>query len=349
MNFDQLNKEIEELNILAMEQAKSRWNSIAKPLNSLGKLEKGIIHIAGIQGTHKVEVDRKALVIMCADNGVVEEGVTQTGQEVTAVVAGNFRKRKTTVSIMCEKSGVDIYPVDIGMAFDSDIIQKKIARGTKNFAKEAAMSKEQALDAIHIGMQMVKELKEKGYHIIATGEMGIGNTTTSSGMAAVFLNKPVEEVTGKGAGLSSSGLETKIRVIKEAIKLHNVNQTSGALEVLAKLGGYDIAGLVGIYLGGAVYKVPIVIDGFISAVAALTAIKLCPKARDYIIPSHVSSEPAGKMMLEALNLSPYLTCDMCLGEGSGAVMLFDILETALLVYKEMSTFQEIKIEKYKPL
>lgn len=351
MTLEMVRQSIHPADEVSIEAAKSRWMSVAKPLFSLGKLETAIIQIAGIKGNSQFELKKRGLVIMCADNGVVEEGVTQTGQEVTAIVADNFTKKAASVAIMSEIAGTDLFPVDIGMAVDVPSVTKpeqKVAYGTKNFAKEPAMTKEEVWQAMLVGIQVVKALSNQGYQILATGEMGIGNTTTSSAVAAVLLERSAEEVTGKGAGLTNAGLENKINVIEHAIQMHKPEKDD-VLDVLAKVGGLDIAGLAGVFLGGALYHIPVVVDGFISAVAALCAVKLVPDTVDYILPSHVSKEPAGQMLLDALGVSPFLTCDMCLGEGSGAVAVFPLLEMGLKVYLQMGTFEEASIEKYEVL
>lgn len=341
--------QIKEIDKNAMEACEKRWDSIAKPLKSLGKIESNLIQIAGIQRTPAICLEKKALVVMCADNGVVEEGVTQTGQEVTAIVAENFLDEKSCAAIMCKDTGTDIFPIDIGMAVDTPRVEKhKIAYGTKNLAKEPAMTRAEAVRAMEIGIQIVSKRKAQGYHIIATGEMGIGNTTTSSAVASVLLQQPVEQMTGRGAGLDSAGLKRKIEVIKKAIQLHQPDETD-PIDVLSKVGGLDIAGLAGVYLGGAIYGIPVVADGFISSVAALVAIRIEPLVQDYIIASHVSKEPAGAMLLEAIGKSQSLTCDMCLGEGTGAVALFPLLDMGLHIYEKMSTFAQIDIEDYVPL
>lgn len=333
----------------AMRAGKEHWDAIAKPLGSLGRLEEHIIQIAGIQRTPRVELKKKGLVIMCADNGVVAEGVTQSGQEVTAIVAENFLDTRSCAAIMCKDTGTDILPIDIGMAVDTPRVEKrKIAYGTRNLAKEPAMTRKEALRAIGVGIQYVDELKEKGYGILATGEMGIGNTTTSSAISAVLLGIEPELVTGRGAGLSTQGLNKKIAVIKEAIALHRPDKKD-PVDVLAKVGGFDIAGLVGVFLGGGANGIPVVVDGFISAVAALLAVRICPTVSDYILASHVSREPAGTLLLDALGKKASLTCDMCLGEGTGAVALFPLLEMGLHIYREMATFDETEIETYVPL
>ena len=339
---------IENLDNVAMETARKKWNSIAKPLHSLGKLEEHIIRIAGITGNAEVELKNRALIAMCADNGVVEEGVTQTGQEVTAIVAENFLEGATSAAIMCQSAEVDLFPIDIGMVRDTRVPNYKVAYGTKNMVKEPAMTREEVWQAIEIGIRKVEQLKEQGYEMIATGEMGIGNTTTSSAVASVLLSVAPEQVTGRGAGLSSAGLEKKISVIKDAIANYQPDKED-PVDVLSKVGGLDIAGLTGVFLGGALYRVPVVIDGFISSVAALCAARMVPVSKSYFLPSHVSKEPAGAMLLGALELSPLLTCNMSLGEGTGAVAVIPVLEMGLSVYREMTTFEKAKIEQYEVL
>ena len=349
MTLEETMQKIRPVDAAAMAAAKQHWDGLGKPLGSLGRLEKALIQIAGIQRTGDVHIDRKALVIMCADNGVVEEGVTQCGQEVTATVAENFLDEKSCVAIMCRRAGTKICPVDIGMAVDTPRVEKrKIAYGTKNMAKEPAMTREQAVAAIEVGIAKVEELHAQGYEILATGEMGIGNTTTSSAMTAVYLGLDVETVTGRGAGLSSHGLQRKIHAIKQAIAV-NQPDPEDPLDVLAKVGGLDIAGMCGLFLGGAAQQMPVVMDGFISQVAALTAVRLVPECADYILASHVSEEPGANILLKALEKDAFLTCGMRLGEGSGAVALFPILDFASDIYHKMSTFVQADIVEYQPL
>lgn len=349
MTLEETIRKIRPVDVAAMAAAKQHWDGLGKPLGSLGRLEKALIQIAGIQRTGDVHIDRKALVIMCADNGVVEEGVTQCGQEVTATVAENFLDEKSCVAIMCRRAGTKICPVDIGMAVDTPRVEKrKIAYGTKNMAKEPAMTREQAIAAIEVGIAKAEELHAQGYEMLATGEMGIGNTTTSSAMTAVYLGLDVETVTGRGAGLSSHGLQRKINAIKQAIAV-NQPDPEDPLDVLAKVGGLDIAGMCGLFLGGAAQRMPVVMDGFISQVAALTAVRLVPECADYILASHVSEEPGANILLKALEKDAFLTCGMRLGEGSGAVALFPILDFASDIYHKMSTFVQADIVEYQPL
>lgn len=349
MTLEETLAQIKPLDKTAMEMAAKRWDSIAKPLHSLGKMEKLVIQIAGITGSADVSVKKRALVPMCADNGVVEEGVTQTGQEVTAIVAENFLSGATSACVMSHQCGTDVIPVDIGMVVDTKVpTELKIACGTANMTKEPAMSREQAVQALEAGIEMVRRLKEEGYELLATGEMGIGNTTTSSAVAAVLLDRPTEEMTGRGAGLSGDGLTRKINAIKKAIEV-NAPDPEDAIDVLAKVGGFDIAGMAGMFLGGAALGVPVVIDGFISCVAALIAQRICPTAREYMIASHVSKEPAARLILEALGKEAVIHGEMCLGEGSGAVALFPFLDMGIAVYDSMSTFENIHVEQYEEL
>ncbi len=326
---------------------RKRWDGIAKPLHSLGWLEDTVTRIAAAQHSAAVHTEKKILIPMCADNGVVAEGVTQTGQEVTAIVAENFLDEKSCAAIMCQMAGAQIRPIDIGMVTDTPRVEKrKIAYGTRNFAEEPAMTKEEAIRAIGVGIDLVRELKEDDCCLIATGEMGIGNTTTSSAVASALLNVPVEEMTGRGAGLSNSGLQKKIQVIKDAVERWDLTQKD-PLTVLACVGGFDIAGIVGMFLGGAYYHVPVLIDGFISSTAALLAARMCPDAVGYMIATHVSKEPAAHRILSELGLDPALDAAMCLGEGSGAVAAMPLIEMAAEVYHRMSTFEEIHIEAYE--
>ena len=349
MTLKEAVKKIRPLDEKAMEGAKKRWDSIAKPLHSLGELENMLTQIAGITGTPDVRVEKKAVVAMCADNGVVEEGVTQTGQEVTTIVAENFLAGTTTCCVMCRQCGAELFPVDVGMVTDTKVrTDHKVAYGTKNMTKEPAMTREQAIQGIEAGIAMAEELKGKGYQVLATGEMGIGNTTTSSAVASVLMDQPVETMTGRGAGLTSEGLNRKVAAIKKAIEL-NRPDPADPVDVLAKVGGLDIAGMAGVFLGGAALHMPVLMDGFISCVAALIAMKLCPTAGDYILASHVSKEPAAYLILEHMGKEAILHADMCLGEGTGAVTLFPVLDMAAAVYHSMSTFEDIHVEQYEEL
>ena len=337
------------LNRSAAEAARQKWDSIAKPLGSLGALEDVIVKIAGLIGTPDVRLNKRAVLVLCADNGVVCEGVSQSDSGVTMLVAENLTKKMTSVCRMSAVANTDVIPVDMGMAtvpWFSGLIDRRTGSGTGNIFKEPAMTTAQAEKAIDAGIALVEDCKKKGYSILATGEMGIGNTTTSSAMAAVLLGVPVTTVTGRGSGLSDISLLRKIEVIENAIKV-NKPDASDAVDVLAKLGGFDIAGMTGVFIGGAIHGVPVLIDGFISSVAALTAARICPGAKDAMIASHVSSEPAGKIMLESLGFGPLITAGMRLGEGTGAVAALPLLDMALAVYHGSSSFSDIGMAAYE--
>lgn len=338
-------------NSAAYAAAKARWDSIAKPLGSLGLMEEAVCRMAAMKGSARVDIDKRAVVVMCADNGVVAEGVTQTGQEVTAVVTENMSSGDTSVCCMARAARVDVVPVDIGVCrpvVGEKIRQCCLRRGTDNMALGPAMSRAEAVAAIETGINIARELAAEGYGLLATGEMGIGNTTTSSAITAVLLDKVPAEVTGRGAGLSSEGLKKKIDAIERAIAVNRPDKAD-AIDVLAKVGGFDIAGLAGVFIGGAVCGLPVLADGFISCVSAIVAERICPPVADYVLASHASNEPAGRMVTEAMGARPFLFADMCLGEGTGAVAVIPLLDMALAVYNGMSTFEDIKIDAYEPL
>ena len=346
LDIRKLNAQIATPDGGAMGRARARWNSIAKPIGSLGLLEDAVTRIAGLVGSERVDIKKRAVIVMCADNGVVSEGVTQTGQEITALVAGNIARGDASVCRMARVAGAEVTAVDIGMVKRAPgVLDYHIKNGTNNIAQGPAMTPQEAVRAIAVGMELVREYRDKGYRIIATGEMGIGNTTTSSAMAAVLLNRPVCEVTGRGAGLTNEGLSRKTEAISRAIA---VNRPDGndALDVLQKVGGLDIAGMTGLFLGGALYRVPVLIDGFISAVAALTAKRLCENSTACMTAAHASAEPATQSVLAALGMRPLICADMRLGEGTGAVAALPLLDMALSVYNEMDTFSQIGMEAY---
>jgi nicotinate-nucleotide--dimethylbenzimidazole phosphoribosyltransferase len=335
-----------------MELSRKHWDAIAKPLYSLGELERLITKVSGVQSTPQVDISKKCIIIMCADNGIVEENITQTDSSITYTVAKNMAENSSNVNLMAKLSNVDSFTVDIGMNATVEdglnIIDRKVSHGTKNFLKAPAMTMEQCTQAILTGIEMVEMVKSKGYNIIATGEMGIGNTTTSSALVSVLLGVEPSIVTGKGAGLSDSGLKRKIEVIREGIAKHHPD-SNAPLEVLSKLGGYDICGMVGVFLGGAIYRIPIVIDGLISAVSALIAYRLSPSTVDFMLPSHIGKEPAMKLVMQELGLNPIIHANMHLGEGTGAVCMFPILDMAMNVYNSNRTFESIGMEAYKKL
>lgn len=331
------------------QQIKKNWDSLAKPLDGLGMFETIFARIGAMQGNIVPDIRRKAVLVMCADNGIVEEHISQSGQEVTAMVAESMGQGNSSVCKMAAAIGCEVIPVDIGINTNRvypGVLPRKISRGTANFLRTPAMTKEQACAAINVGIELVEQCKQKGYGILGTGEMGIGNTTTSSAMAAALLGCPAERVTGRGAGLDDTGLKHKQQVIEEALQQYQL-QPEETLRILCCVGGLDIAGMVGVFLGGALYHVPIVIDGVISAVAAVCASRLCPGTEAYMIPSHKGKEPAAGLLLQELSLQPVLEAGLALGEGTGTVFLFSMLDVALTLYREGTTFADIALAPYE--
>ena len=331
------------------QQIKKNWDSLAKPLDGLGMFETIFARVGAMQGNIVPDIRRKAVLVMCADNGIVEEHISQSGQEVTAMVAESMGQGNSSVCKMAAAIGCEVIPVDIGINTNRvypGVLPRKISRGTANFLRTPAMTKEQACAAINVGIELVEQCKQKGYGILGTGEMGIGNTTTSSAMAAALLGCPAERVTGRGAGLDDTGLKHKQQVIEETLQQYQL-QPEEALRILCCVGGLDIAGMVGVFLGGALYHVPIVIDGVISAVAAVCASRICPGTEAYMIPSHKGKEPAAGLLLQELSLQPVLEAGLALGEGTGTVFLFSMLDVALTLYREGTTFADIALAPYE--
>ena len=328
---------------------KANWDGVAKPLDGLGWFEHVISQIGAIEDSTNVCISKRAVIVMCADNGIVREGISQSGQEVTLAVAQSMGRRESSVCRMASASHTDVIPVDIGIAASCKIdgvLDEKIACGTRNFAKEPAMTRAETLEAIAAGIEIVRGCKADGCRIIATGEMGIGNTTTSAAMAAAMLRCDVATVTGRGAGLNDSGLEKKIRVVESAIEKYDL-YNKDTFEILMTVGGLDIAGLVGVCIGGALYHIPVVLDGVISMVSALAAERLVSGVSDFIIPSHEGREPAVALLCEALSVKPVIRASLALGEGTGAVMMFALLDMALSVYKGRTTFDDISVSQYE--
>lgn len=342
----------------AVKEAEARQEVLAKPTGALGTLEDISIQLAGITGKVKNSMKRQAVVIMSADNGVVDEGVASAPQSVTLSQTINFTRHYTGVSSMAKYFGIDLLVVDTGvkMAIPSSlysaemteegsltakIVNRRIADGTRNLAKEPAMTDEEALRAIMTGIEAAKAIKDCGYDIFGVGEMGIGNTTTSACVLAALCGKTGEDVVGRGGGLNDEGLAKKIRIVDEAIKdLDPADVT----DILAKVGGFDICAMTGAFLGAAYYRIPVVIDGYISAVAALCAYRLAPKAVNFMFGSHQSKEKGYLIAMDALGVKPYFNLGMRLGEGSGCPISFKIIETACAAMNGMATFAEGAID-----
>ena len=330
----------------SMKEAAERLDKLIKPIGSLGKLEELAVKISGMTGKQFNSFEKKATIIMASDNGVVEEGVSAAPQSVTALMTICMLKGVSGVSVLSKHAGADIRVVDIGVAGDLEypgLINRKIRKGTWNMAKGPAMSREEAVKAVETGMEMVSQLVNEGYRLFGTGEMGIGNTSTGSAVIMAFLGCSAEAAVGKGVGLTEEGYGNKKSVIERAIRI-NKPDPKDPVDVLSKVGGFDIAGMAGCFLGAAYHRVPIVADGLISAAAALAAYRINPLVRDFIIPSHCSEEPGYKLAMGEIGLKPMLDLNMRLGEGSGCPLAFNIIEAAEAVISRMATFNEAMIE-----
>jgi len=357
MTFQELtNITIEPINMELYKLAKDKWDSIAKPLDSMGDFEDIICKICSITGNVNEGVERKAIVIACADNGIVEEGVTQCGQEVTEAVAKNLGLGLSSLCILSKNIGADIIPVDIGINSEATldgVINKKIAKGTRNFLKEPALSDEETLKAIEEGVSFAADLKQKGYRLIAGGEMGIGNTTTSTAVLCSVLNLESAKITGRGAGLSDNGLVRKQEVVRQGIEKYGFaegqcdNSKERVFEALKCLGGLDLAFLTGLYIGCGISKLPVVLDGFISVTAGVVANKILPGTAAYFIPSHKGRNEGIEIALNSLGLKPIINGNMALGEGTGAAMMFPLIDMAIGFYNSGTTFEQEEIENYK--
>ena len=344
---DALVREVLQLDCGAMTAAEEYQARLAKPPGSLGRLEEISIQLAGITGRVHNALNKKQLLVFAADNGVVAEGVSSAPQSVTKQQTINLMRGKTGAAVLAKHFGCGLTVCDVGVnadIYESTVLNRKIAYGTQNICTGPAMTREQTLQAILTGAEIARTVDAD---VIGAGEMGIGNTTTSSAVASVLLGRPVAEMTGRGAGLSDAGLHRKIDAIERGIA-RNHPDAADPLGVLAALGGFDIAGLCGVFLGGALERLPIVMDGFISGVAALCAVRLCPAAEKAVFASHVSSEPAAHIVLDALCKKPLITAELHLGEGTGAVASLPLWDMALAVYNGCYSFAEGGITPYTP-
>jgi nicotinate-nucleotide--dimethylbenzimidazole phosphoribosyltransferase len=347
-------KQIEPLNEKAMEVARKRQASLAKPPGSLGRLEDISIQMAGITGNVYNVVNKRCVVVLSADNGVEEEGISSAPKSVTTAQTINFTRRLTGVGVLSKNTGSDLLVVDVGIDcdlpqgllsedahdfVDNKIINRKLGYGTKNLCKEAAMTREEVIKALFIGMEMAQVTKEMGYELLGVGEMGIGNTTTSAAVLCALTGCPVEDVVGRGGGIVDSAFEKKKAIVDKAAH----QEFSDEIDILAKVGGFDLAAMTGVFIGAAVEKLPIVVDGYISAVAALLAERLAPGSKEYMIASHESFEVGYRKAMEELGLEPMMNLGMRLGEGSGCPLAFLVIEQALGVMRDMATFEQAAI------
>jgi len=333
---------IQPLDADAMAAAEARQGILTKPPQALGRLESISIRLAGITGNPMPSMARKAIAVMAGDHGVCAEGVSAFPSEVTPQMVYNFTAGGAGINVLGRHVGARVLVTDVGVAADlssaEGVRQKKVRMGTANMAAGPAMTREEAIRAFEVGIELVEEEIAKGLDIIATGEMGIGNTTPSSAIIAAFTGLPAARVTGRGTGITEAGLLRKIEVIERALELNQPDRTD-PIDVMAKVGGLEIAAMAGVMLAAAAHQIPVVMDGFISGAAALTAARLCPNVAEYILPSHQSVEVGHKIVFAELGLTPLFDLDMRLGEGTGAALAMSIIDAAAKILSEMATFE----------
>jgi nicotinate-nucleotide--dimethylbenzimidazole phosphoribosyltransferase len=325
-----------------MEETQIRLDNLTKPQGSLGRLEELAKVIVGITGKENPELKHKVIFTLASDHGVTEEGISAFPKAVTAQMVYNFLRGGAGINVLARHVGAKVVVADVGVAEDlkagPELIIKKVNYGTSNMAKGLAMTRIEALRAVSSGIEIFEQEFKNGIDIIGIGEMGIGNTTSASAITAVFTKKPVKEITGKGTGLDDKGLENKIRVIKKALSVNNPDPLD-PVDVLSKVGGFEIGGLAGVILAAASRKVPVLIDGFISGAAALLAYRIEPKVKDYMIASHVSVEQGHRIILDYIGLTPLLDLHLRLGEGTGAALAMNLAEAAVKILTQMATFK----------
>ena len=347
--MDLLNKTLEKigpLNEEMMKKTRERVDFLLKPVGSLGVLEEIMVQVAGITGEMHPEFDKKAILMFAGDHGVFVEGVAAAPQEVTALMANMTVAGKSGVAALAKQAGADVFVCDVGMLSDVDpeagILMKKIRKGTDNMRKGPAMSRDEAIQSLEIGIDMANRSIGNGYRLLGTGEVGICNTTPSAAIISVLSGIDPGELTGAGANLSEEKMIVKAQVIRDAIALNQPDKEDG-LDVLGKVGGFEIGAMAGAMLAGAANKVPVVIDGFISTAAAAIAITLKPEVKNYLLYSHASIEKGAAFASEFIGAKPFLNMGMRLGEGSGSALAFNIIESALRVNKEMITYGEVGV------
>lgn len=330
------------------EVAQARLDNLTKPLGSLGRLEEFARRLVAITEDKMPELGKKAVFTFAGDHGIVEEGVSAYPKEVTPQMVMNILEGGAAINVLTRHAGAEVFVVDMGVDYDfgdaSGLIDEKVMRGTRNFAKGPAMSGEEAVRCIEAGIRLANDYVAKGYRMVGTGDMGIGNTTPSSAIASVITGTSAIDVTGKGTGITDEALLAKARIIESAIRLNSPDPKDG-LDVLAKVGGTEIGGIAGLVLGAAANRIPVVVDGFISTAGALIAYVLAPAAADYMFAAHNSVEKGHRVMLEAMGLKPILDLGLRLGEGTGGALAMQMIEAGFKIYREMATFEEAGVSE----
>ena len=343
-------KQITPVDPVLIAQAQSKLDQLTKPIGSLGRLEELAVQYVAISRNVNPSCPRSRVFTLAADHGVVEEGVSAYPSSVTAQMVANFLQSGAAINVLARQVGAEVQVVDMGVASDLEnltgLVQRNISHGTKNMALGPAMSRDEAQRSVEIGIELVEHAVADGVRLVATGDMGIGNTTSSAAITAVMTGQPVSSITGRGTGIDDVGLSNKIRVIEQALHVNNPS-SSDPLDVLSKVGGFEIGGLVGVILGSAACKIPVVLDGFIAGAAALLAVGLAPACQDYMIASHRSAEVGHQVLLESLGLRPLLDLELRLGEGTGACLAIGLLHSSLQLMTQMATFENAGVDQAK--
>ncbi len=339
---------IPQLDLKTLDQASKRLDSLTKPIGSLGRLEELAKILCAMTGRFPLRLPNKLVLVMASDHGVTEEGVSAYPSEVTAQMVSNFLGGGAAINVLARLAGASVHVVDIGVKSNlephENLTIAKIAPGTNNIARQPAMTRQQAEEAIQTGIDIANKFIDRGIDVIATGEMGIGNTTPSSAITAVMCNESIEKVTGRGTGLDDKGMRHKQDIIRQAIETSRPNPDD-PIDVLSKIGGFEIAGLAGVIIGCASKRTPVVIDGFISGTAALVAHSINPLTKNYMVASHCSVESGHRVILGHLGLKPLFDLDLRLGEGTGSALAFSLIDASLAVISEMATFESANVSK----
>ncbi len=348
MLFDEIINQIPPRDEAAMQSARTRQDRLTKPRGSLGRLEELSIQLAGMQANPFPSVGRKTVIVMAADHGVALEGVSAYPPEVTAQMVLNFLRGGAAINVLARQAGARVAVVDIGVVTELEplpgLIQCKVRRGTRNQAQGPALTRAEAEQALQVGIDVLNEEAGRGLDLVATGDMGIGNTTPSSAITAVLTDLPVAQVVGRGTGIDDRALAHKIQVIEQSLAVNRPN-ANDVMDVLHKVGGLEIAGLAGVMIAAASRRIPVVVDGFISTAAAMIAVGLAPRVREYLIAAHQSVEIGHQALLEHLNLAPLLDLNLRLGEGTGAALAFHLIEASARILREMATFDEAGVSE----
>ena len=346
--MDNMKNSISPVNGALAEAAQKRLDNLTKPQGSLGRLEEFARRVVAITGDKMPVLDKKVVFTFAGDHGIASEGVSAYPKEVTPQMVLNFLRGGAGINVLARHAGADVVIVDIGVDYDfgdlPGLVSRKVVRGTANMHKGPAMTRQQAEQCIQVGIDLAREYAKKGYRIFATGDMGIGNTTPSSAIAAVMTGTPVKDVTGRGTGITDESLKNKIAIIEECIK-KNKPDAKDAIDVLAKVGGAEIGGIAGLILGAAEARIPVIVDGFISTAGAMIAFGIEPKSADYMFAGHSSVEIGQRSMLNKMGLSPILDLNLRLGEGTGAALAMLMIEAGTKIYREMATFGEAGVSE----